>query len=195
MKRIRIKLKKSGGFTLAETLLAVLILLLVSAIVAEGMPVVRNVYEKVFIGANAQVLLSTTVTALRDELGTAWDVSVGADGKSVTYFSASTGAQSKLYLDGNTIMITEYVEYDGLNTAAESKDNTYALVSEAASTGNRKNDLQVLFDSIEVNKDNGIVEIKNLRVQHDGTAIAKMSDQEPAATNNVLKIQVLSVKS
>jgi len=192
MKRITKKLKKNGGFTLAETLLAVLILLLVSVIVAEGMPAVRNVYEKVFIGANAQVLLSTTVTALRDELGTAWDVSVGTDNKSVTYFSASTGAQSKLYLDGNTIYITEYVEYDGLNTAVGSKDNTYALVSAAASTGNRKNDLQALFDSITCDKDKGIVEIKNLRVEHDGTAIAKMSDQ---VSDNVLKIQVLTVKT
>ena len=189
MKDIARKLKKSGGFTLAETLLAVLILLLVSAIVAEGMPAVRNVYEKVFIGANAQVLLSTTVTALRDELGTAWDVKK-ENSTTLSYFSAGTGARSKLYLDGDTIYITEYVEYDGLNTNVGSKDNTYALVSEGASTGRIKNDLKVLFDSFEIDSD--VVQIKNLRVEYDGTPVAKMSDQE---TDNVLIIQVLSLKT
>ena len=60
---IKKKLKGKSGFTLAETLLAVLILLLVSTIVANGIPVARNVYNNVIIGANAQMLLSTAVTA------------------------------------------------------------------------------------------------------------------------------------
>ena len=42
MKR-KSKLKSRSGFTLAETLLAILILLLVSSIVAQGIPVARNV--------------------------------------------------------------------------------------------------------------------------------------------------------
>ena len=40
--RIKEKLKNRSGFTLAETLLAVLILLLVSVIVANGIPVARD---------------------------------------------------------------------------------------------------------------------------------------------------------
>ena len=50
MKRI----KNQSGFTLAETLLTVLILLLVSGIVATGMPAVQTAYEKIVISANAQ---------------------------------------------------------------------------------------------------------------------------------------------
>ena len=55
------------GFTLAETLLAVLILLMVSSIVAAGIPSARRAYEKVVLASNAEVLLSTTITTLRHE--------------------------------------------------------------------------------------------------------------------------------
>ena len=64
--KLKKRLKNQAGFSLAETLLAVLIMLLVSVIVANGIPVARNVYNNVIVGANAQVLLSTTVTALRN---------------------------------------------------------------------------------------------------------------------------------
>ena len=61
-KRIRQKLKSRLGFTLAEMLMSVLILLMVSSVVAGGVPVAANAYYKVVDAANAQVLLSTTVT-------------------------------------------------------------------------------------------------------------------------------------
>ena len=69
------KLKESrAGFTLAETLICVLILLMVSAIVGAAMPSAANAYKNVVDAANAQVLLSTTLTALRDEFSTAKQV-------------------------------------------------------------------------------------------------------------------------
>ena len=61
MKRKR-KLRSNKGFTLAETLLAVLILLLVSTIVATGIPAARNAYEKVVEASNAQAVLATAAT-------------------------------------------------------------------------------------------------------------------------------------
>ncbi len=91
------RLTKPDGFTLAETLLAVLILLLVSGIVATGVPVARNVYYKTVLSANAQVMLSTAVTALRDELGTAWKVEI-LDENNIRYYSAETGWKSIMTL-------------------------------------------------------------------------------------------------
>ena len=61
MRKAKSKLKDSRGFSLAETLLAVLILLLVSVVVATGMPAVTNAYNKVVLGANAKTMLSTAV--------------------------------------------------------------------------------------------------------------------------------------
>ena len=156
------KLKSRSGFTLAETLLAILILLLVSSIVAQGIPVARNVYNRVVLGANAQVLLSTTVTALRDELGTAWDVTAGAD-NSLTYFSADIGSRSKLWVDTttNTIQIQEYVATDGLNTETASVGSARALVSEKAAT----RELRVTYSTAKC--ENGVVTIGGLGVYRD----------------------------
>ena len=106
---IKKKLKSKSGFTLAETLLAVLILLLVSTIVANGIPVARNVYNNVIVGANAQMLISTAVTALRNELGTAQDVAVGTNNTDITYYKPSIGAYSKLSVNDEGIQLLDYV--------------------------------------------------------------------------------------
>ena len=92
--RAKNRIRNRKGFTLAETLLAVLILLLVSSIVAAGVPAARQAYEKVVLASNAELMLSTAVATLRDELGTAWDVQQVTGG--VTYFSADTTNRSKL---------------------------------------------------------------------------------------------------
>ncbi len=105
---IRKKLKSRAGFTLAETLLAVAILMLVSVIVATGIPVARNAYEKVVLSSNAETMLTTAISSLRNELGTAWKVESVTGG--VSYFSAATGTRSKLYLSDGTIKLLEYAE-------------------------------------------------------------------------------------
>ena len=171
MKRLN-KLKRKSGFTLAETLLAVLILLLVSGIVATGIPVARNVYQKVVIGANAQALLSTTVAALRDELGTAWDVSVTGD--TVTYFSADTGARSSIAKGENTIQITEYAAYDPVGKDSN-KTRAYALVSDAAST---KQNLYVDYGSVAMSEDGNVVTFSNLTVTYRDSTLASLDKLE-----------------
>ena len=116
MKKALQKLNSQAAFTLAETLITVLILLMVSAVVAGGVPAAANAYAKAVDAANAHVLLSTTVDALRSELSTAWDVEnfksdeTGEQG--ITYYSSATGSQSKIYIsdsDGK-IMLQEYVD-------------------------------------------------------------------------------------
>lgn len=67
----RIVKKNRGGFTLAETLIAVLILLMVSGIVAAGIPAAKEALTKAVDASHSQLLLSTTMTALRNELGSA----------------------------------------------------------------------------------------------------------------------------
>ena len=71
MKLFGKKLKKTQGFSLAETLVALLIILLVASVVAAGMPAAKDAYFKVIESANAQVFLSTTLTTLRNEMTTA----------------------------------------------------------------------------------------------------------------------------
>ena len=163
--RMNRKLKSRGGFTLAETLLAVLILLLVSSIVAGGIPVAKNAYEKVVLGSNAQLLLSTAVSALRDEIGTARQVTV--EGDAVTYISGDTGAMSKLspgaYKGKSTILLQEYVKVSGLNAETGTAEGAERpLVSNAAVTA----DLYVTYDVAEISGD--VVRFLDLRVCRAG---------------------------
>ena len=164
--RLKKKLKNRSGFSLAETLLAVLILLLVSVIVANGIPAARNVYNNVIVGANAQVLLSTTVNALRNELGTARDVTVS--GTDVTYYKSAIRAYSKLSLGSGTegIQLLDYVNReDGTAIPAPGATDArspHLLVTNAASN----KDLYVTYDSVgpdEVNRD--VIVFSNIEVR------------------------------
>lgn len=89
------RLRGRRGFTVAEVLLAMLILLMATAVVAAGIPAAANAYHKVVDSANAQILLSTTMTRLRSELSTASQVQY--DGTTITYLDP-TGSRSVLTL-------------------------------------------------------------------------------------------------
>ena len=177
------KLKERAGFTLAEMLLATLILLLVSSIVVAGIPAAKNAYEKVVLGSNAQILLSTTAAALRDELGTAWDVKAG-EGE-LLYFSADTGAVSSLYIDGKMIMLQEFAGMEDIDSSMHT-GTARPLVSEAAATS----DLYVTYDSVSYD-DSGIVIFSGLKVcrSSNDAVIAGMGDESGGS----LTIRVFSV--
>ena len=166
---IKRKLKDRRGFSLAETLLAVLILLLVSLIVANGVPAAVAAYEKVSLGANAKVLLSTTISALRDELATATSVEV-TDATTVTYYGADKGAASEISIEETdgipVIKLKEYASADPTDFEGETaiygttviKDRN--LVSAKAAT----NDLFVTYQSISYVPGNESITINGLRV-------------------------------
>ncbi len=99
--------KNQRGFSLAETLIAILILLMVSAIVGGAIPTASTVYKKTVDAANAQILLSTTLTELRDELSTASNITV-TDDTTVSYRNGSGYWQLVLVKNGaNSITIGE----------------------------------------------------------------------------------------
>ena len=161
MKRIKQIILDSTGFTLAETLLAILILLMVSTIVATGIPAAKNAYEKVVLASNAEVLLSTTMSELRNELGTARDVD--ATNNVITYRNSYTGSESKLFKSSGgdepagTIMLQRY--------AGEGGSKALRLVSEKASDG-----LYVLYGTVDYNSSTGIVTFHNLQVMRKSSA-------------------------
>ena len=193
MEKIRRKLHTEKGFTLAETLLAVLILLMVSTIVATGIPVARNAYEKVVLASNAEVLLSTTISTLRNELGTAADVDIpdGAagnnvkSGKIITYYNSARGSSSKIFIErgGTDIQFQRYYSAEGLlpNGASDSGN----LISDKTATNN----LHVTFDTVAFDQDTGIITFSNLAVIRD-----ERDEREKSvlASRNTLSIRVFS---
>ncbi len=128
--KLKQKLNSRSGFTLTEMLLATIILLLVSLIVATGIPVAREAYEKVVLASNADIILSTTISSFRNELGMAYvepeigSITALSDGtaasNTIIYYNVNRGAYSALFIapDGygnNTIFLQRYTGYDPIN--------------------------------------------------------------------------------
>ncbi len=178
MKKNR-KKRNRAGFSLAETLMAVLILLLASAIVAAGMPMAREAYEKAIDAANAQTLLSTTVTMLRAELCEAADVEtesqtiagVGTVPNVVKSFRSSrTGAPAALSNSDLGIQVTDNV---GVNTVANN------LVTSEAATSR----LHTAFDYIKY--EDGLFTVYGLKVFRSGTGtVASLGELNVKTVNS-----------
>ena len=180
------RIESNRGFTLAETLLAVLILLMVSAIVATGIPSAKAAYEKVVLASNAEVLLSTTMSSLRNELATAKNIEtgdeVGGKDTSLTYYNTTRGSKSKIYkysgsVAAGAIMIQQYVKVDGIGKDSD----PVRLVSKTASTG----DLYVTYEYVTYS--DGIITFRNLSVNRE-------SGSTGLAERSALSIRVISDK-
>lgn len=164
------------GFTLSETLVAVLILMMVTAVIAGALPAAQKAYYSVVDGANARILVSTTVTALREQLESATGVEVDDGGTSVTYVSGDNGALSRISSGDNGIMLEEYLDY-AAGTA--SGDTSRLLVSDKAASGR----LWAAFDSLSYA--DGLFTVTGLKV------FGRESDQELAGADIVV-IRVLT---
>lgn len=155
-----VKPRTSPGFTIAEVLVTILILLMVSTVVAAGIPAAKRAYEKIVLSANAEVLLSTSVASLRDNLATAEDVA--AQDGAITFYSGDGGINKKIYPDaenGGVIMLQEYIGYD-----QNVQDVTRQLVTDAAST----RDLYVTYEGVSC--EGQIVTIQGLSVYRKSQA-------------------------
>ena len=172
MKRLGKKIGGSKGFTLAEVLVALLILLMVTSVVAMGVPLAANAYNKVTRAANAQVFLSTTVTRLRNELGTASDVTVS--GTTVTYTS-SNGSTSRIFVSSTGepgIYLREYADL-----VSDNDNFQHLLVAKEASGS----DMYSTYGGIAYA--GGVVPVTDLRVISGSDTVAQIPS---------LQIRVLS---
>ena len=171
MKRLSENIKKRitdiQAFTLAEALIAIIILLLVSAIMVAGIPSAIRAYDNVVIG----------MASLRNELGTAKDIA--SDNKNgdqgIRFFNEATGSTSRIFIQNNDssnpdtsdIMLQRYA-VDGVIVKESDLDDdlkkihqkSIRLVSPEASDKDKK--LHITYDSVDYN--NGIVVFNNLRV-------------------------------
>ena len=167
VKKIRRKLHNPKGFTLAEILLAILIMLMVSSIVAAGIPAARESYEKVVLASNADILLSTTVSALRNEIGASREVDVTSSiaeaksGTCIEYYSLSRNAFSVLYVDSNdneNIKFQRY--YSSKNVDVDESDPEYLIPPKTAT-----DELIVTYSSATYDKDKRVVTFTGLSVR------------------------------
>ena len=163
--------RNRGGFTLAETLIAVLILTMVAGIVAGGIPAARNALDKAVDASHSQLLLSTTMTSLRNELAMASSITCASEPADDDESVAEDPAARKIisYVDSSGAVCTLQSEDDGIYVEKEASPDISSvvyhpgiphrlLVSEQAATKN----LYAAFTSASYS--NGIVKIEGLKV-------------------------------
>ena len=149
-KKLKSVFNSTGGFSLAEVLVAVLILLMVSEVVVGGIPSAIQAMDKITRASNAQALLSTTLIRLREELTTATDVEI--TGINEVNFKDTYGIGSKIKYTsekGLTIKKGTLDEYPLVSDAASNKD----LYVECKFSGNSTTGI-VLVNDIKVKRKN-----------------------------------------
>ena len=157
------------GFSLGEMLAALLIMLLVSVILAAGIPAAARAYNDTVDAANAQILLSTAMATLRDELGNASDVKAVEGSTTDLEYISSYGVPSKV---STTASFKKTDEAGNETTTTETGglfvfmgETPRRLVSDQAANMN----LTVTYDSISYS--DGIVTVTNLRVLKGTTEV------------------------
>lgn len=163
------KLNNKKGFTIAEMLVAILILLMVSSIVATGIPVAREAYEKVVLTSNAEILMSTAISALRNELGTAKDIE--ASGTEIIYYNSARGSTSKILIEAPDIKIQRYFSDTGLS---QNSDITKLLMHlEDENVNKDLSNYHVIFSGISYDKTKGVIKVTDLTVYYKTRSLLK----------------------
>ncbi|MBR3317233.1 MAG: type II secretion system protein [Atopobiaceae bacterium] len=116
--------RKTGGFSLTEMLVTLLILVLASTLMATGIPAAIDVYHKIVKTSNAQLALSTTLAAMRAEIGMASDARVlTVDEKDkIYYYIPNEGCWASIQ-NSETYRGLEKQYYKGMPTASVSLED------------------------------------------------------------------------
>lgn len=96
---MRKKLNSESGLTLVELLAATAILILLGLLLNTGLQMAMSTYRAITAQSEVELLLSTAVDAIADDLRYARNVS--GSGGSFTYFSDSFGANTALEVEDN----------------------------------------------------------------------------------------------
>lgn len=132
-KKIRKKLNNRQGFTLAETLVTLIIVGLVTTAVASGAGILRSVYKDVTLKANAQTVMSTAITAMRNHMEFASPVdpddkenAIFKDedsGTAMSFVNASKNSTSGNQ-SGNGSAQTVYIQYYSISDSSSQNGGT-----------------------------------------------------------------------
>ena len=157
------KIKNKKGFTLSELLVAIIVLSLMTVMLATGAGLAARSYRTLTDESNAQVLVSTFASMLRNELSNAKDVEL-SDGV-YTYQKGESNSLMGMKTDSkNQVMIGEL-------------GNEKVLISNVTAT----NDLYVSVESIEYSDAEKLFSVK-------GIAARRKSDDEVISSIELLLI-------
>ena len=152
-------IRKKSGFSLMETVVSLLIIVLMSGMMVTGIRLAVKVYTTVVDKANAQVLLTTTETILRNELSTARNIKELTDG--ISYQNNVTGQKYTLSSPDADILKIQ-------NGKTEEK----RLIAETTGTKN----LHIHFETIELSDDKRYITVSGLTVTKGTQTLAGPED-------------------
>lgn len=122
---MRKKLNSESGLTLVEMLAAVVILILLGLLLNTGLQMAMSTYRAIVAQSEVELLLSTAVDAITDELRYARDVSVS--GTDFTYTSDSFGEKASFGLKDGQITVKDKRL---LSTGAYGLNGAYVVTEE-----------------------------------------------------------------
>lgn len=154
------------GYSLSELLVAMTVLMLVGAIMVAGIPSAFRAYTNVVDASNAQVLLATTATRLRDELSMAnpdkGTMEINASNVVTSFTSLETGYKVT-FLSDDKGDLCKREQAIGVGASSTSEAIVTPLIPTKSTRTGRVN-LCATYDGITYNKSKGVFEVKNLRV-------------------------------
>ena len=129
--------RKKAGFTLAEMLLTVLLLTIVLGGLTSAIAAAVNVYNRVRIRSEAEVLLSTAADAVSADLSTARNIKLGSDKKTVkSFFSDLRGYQMTYGTETGTHYIT--VNAENLSKGSSNTQNAHDSSAGSSDSSSQK---------------------------------------------------------
>ena len=187
---IKNKIAEKTGFSLTELLTTTLILSLVTATIASSIPGAIRAYRTVVDVANANILLTSTITKLRYELTGASEIKVYNNGKTDDRNKANTVD----YTNGKGVLCRiefvesndkskgiYYYEFKGADRTKPDPSGGYLLVSQEAAS-------KKMYVKGSVEKDtNGDLKFTGLSVWKDDWNITK--------SNITFTVRLLSPKA
>lgn len=164
MKKKKRKLKNNRGFSLTELLVTIVIVSLLSMMIVTGVQTATSTYRKVTDKANAQVLLATCMTMLRNELTTARVIpdAGSTDRKSIRYIGGNGGYEGKIR--SGVIASTELTGSSEQEQLYISMNGAERLMVDGITA---TNELLISFESIE--EEDGIITVTGLSVKKNGS--------------------------
>lgn len=160
------RVRVNHGFTLVESLVALLIFVMLSAIVAAGIPIAFKTYQQVVNVSNAELALSTTTAALRDELGMSVDAQPDSDS---AYYQTADGLWHQIVYDssGQRLKVKTYeaIEVFDKNKLVQ-KGSPVSLIPDSvlsAKANGTSEDIRISMGAITYN--NGVFTVEGLKAE------------------------------
>ncbi|WP_108775551.1 PulJ/GspJ family protein [Lactimicrobium massiliense] len=167
---IRSKTGKTEGFTLGETLAAVLIMSLAGLMIIGGLVAFMRSWQKITDKANAEIYVSTLEIRMQDELEFAEQVDTDSSGNVKWFVDENSGYASR-FVPGTSDSLPF-----GIQRSEDAKDLNNAVketfIPEAMGNGR----MYVTYDSLTYDQKTHIFTIKNLKAENTAGQILYQVD-------------------